>query len=563
MYQPNARQIPPPHIEHSISKTEQPISSSQLHKQLLPEYKRNKIFIMFLLADLFLNYDSGVIPVSLLQIEKEVHFSFREQALLGSLVYLGLSCGSLFTSQIFSKYSPTKVCTWILIINSICCFAFSLTSSRCIFFATRFLMGITEAFVVVYGPIWVNNYSPKNKSTTWMGILHSCTVFGMITGYIIAGIIINCFENFLNWRFAIQIQGIANIPLAMMFYVEDENFIDLNPKEEERNYYLSQHKIERKRFQSQNPNELQLRPEITNNMNITNNNNHQLYQRRQIMEQVHQNKFSSQQSLQDINNNESKYYFKQASEVLSNPLYVCVTLTLCCIYFIVTGIQFWMTSYLIQIINGDPIQVVIVFSFSSISAPLLGILTGGTFADKYGGYKGKNTFKAIQMCTAFGFISFVFAFPLGFLFSFRYVVIMLWVFLFFGAALVPICTGIMISCVKTEMQATSSSLSQLIFNLFGYFLSPFLTGFVMDCFENKRNGFIWGMRIVFWWVILAMGCLIWAFMIEYQKKLERENSVNFNIQNLNSLNSEEDELEEGISEFIRLEIRRRMALSGR
>jgi MFS family permease len=140
---------------------------------------------------------------------------------------------------------------------------------------------------------------------------------------------------------------------------------------------------------------------------------------------------------------------------------------------------------------------------------------------------------------------------------------MLWVFLFFGAALVPICTGIMISCVKTEMQATSSSLSQLIFNLFGYFLSPFLTGFVMDCFENKRNGFIWGMRIVFWWVILAMGCLIWAFMIEYQKKLERENSVNFNIQNLNSFNSEEDELEEGISEFIRLEIRRRMALSGR
>ena len=239
---------------------------------------------------------------------------------------------------------------------------------------------------------------------------------------------------------------------------------------------------------------------------------------------------------------------------------ICVTFTLCCIYFIVTGIQFWMTSYLIQIINADPIQVVIVFSFSSISAPLLGILTGGTFADKYGGYKGKNTFKAIQMCTAFGFISFVFAFPLGFLFSFRYVVTLLWVFLFFGAALVPICTGIMISCVKTEMQATSSSLSQLIFNLFGYFLSPFLTGFVMDCFGNKRNGFIWGMRIVFWWVIMAMGFLIWAFMIEYRKKLGK--GSNFNIQSLNSFDSE-DELEEGISQFIRLEIRRRMALSGR
>ena len=150
-------------------------------------------------------------------------------------------------------------------------------------------MGITEAFVVVYGPIWVNNYSPKNKSTTWMGILHSCTVFGMITGYVIAGIIINCFETILNWRFAIQIQGIANIPLAMMFYMEDENFIDLNPKEEEKNYYSLQHKFERKRFKSQNPNELQLRPEIISNTNIS-NNNQQLYQQRQIMEQVHQNK---------------------------------------------------------------------------------------------------------------------------------------------------------------------------------------------------------------------------------------------------------------------------------
>ena len=52
-------------------------------------------------------------------------------------------------------------------------------------------MGAIEAFIVIYGPVWVNNYSPLEYSTTWMGILHSCTALGVILGYVIAALIIN------------------------------------------------------------------------------------------------------------------------------------------------------------------------------------------------------------------------------------------------------------------------------------------------------------------------------------------------------------------------------------
>ena len=62
--------------------------------------KNNKIFLLFLLTNFFLNYDSGVIPASLLQIIKEIDLDYKEQALLGSLVYLGLSTTTLFSSQI-------------------------------------------------------------------------------------------------------------------------------------------------------------------------------------------------------------------------------------------------------------------------------------------------------------------------------------------------------------------------------------------------------------------------------------------------------------------------------
>lgn len=117
-------------------------------------------------------------------------------------------------------------------------------------------------------------------------------------------------------------------------------------------------------------------------------------------------------------------------------------------FFIVTGIQFWMTIYLIEILGNDPFHVVLIYSAVSVTAPLAGVLIGGTFADRYGGYKGKNVIKALKLCSAFGVVAFVFAFPIGFLYSIVYVSVLLWAFLFFGAAVIPVGTGIMVSSVK-------------------------------------------------------------------------------------------------------------------
>ena len=143
-----------------------------------------------------------------------------------------------------------------------------------------------------------------------------------------------------------------------------------------------------------------------------------------------------------------KKYCNQVYQVMSNPLYISTTMALCSIYFIVTGIQFWMTNYLIDILGNDPILVIVIFSIVSITAPLGGVIVGGTFADAYGGYRGKNTLKALKLCSAFGVIAFVFAFPIGFLYSITYITVLLWTFLFFGAAIVPVSTGIMVSSVR-------------------------------------------------------------------------------------------------------------------
>ena len=505
----------------------------------IPDFHRNIIFIFFLLSNLFLNYDTGVIPASLIEITKEINFDYSEQALIGALVYLGLSFASIFVGMIFSRFGPSKVCSLILLLNCLSCFTFSLSSNKIILFCMRFLMGATEAFIVIYGPVWVNNYAPLEYSTTWMGILHSCTVLGVVAGYIVASIIINFFGHYFTWRFAIQIQGFAEIIFALFFWFENDEYINVDVR---KTVSASEVEMENK------------------NNNVSNNINNNIYTvphgsnaSFNINSRMSKRKFNPR--IDSIETSNIHGFLFQTKIILTTPLYISITLGLCSIYFIVTGIQFWMTKYLIEILEAEPLLVNIIFSIISITAPLFGVLVGGAFSDKYGGYKGENVIKAIKICIAFGLISFVFAFPMGFLFQLIYLSILLWTFLFFGAAIIPIGTGIMISSVQKDCQATSSSISQLIFNLFGYFFSPMLTGYIMDEFNDKRQGFIWGMRVVFWWVIFSLLFFIISYFIanlkyEKQKKNPDESEESSMI---------EDSIKENMSNFMKLEINRRLA----
>ena len=531
--------------EISLSKNEMGNSGSKFNnlyklseaEEDIPSFHRTLIFIFFLLSNLFLNYDTGVIPAALIEITKEINLDYTEQALIGSLVYLGLSFASLFVGYIFSKFSPSKVCSLVLLLNCLSCFIFSLTSIKIILFTMRFLMGATEAFIVIYGPVWVNNFSPLEYSTTWMGILHSCTVLGVVTGYVSASIIINFFSNIFTWRFSIQIQGFADILFALFFWFENDYFI----------------KVDVRKTISANEMELENR-----NSNVNNNNQFNTTVPRGT---ISSNPLNSRMRnrrynprIDSIETSNLGGYFFQAKTVLKTPLYITITFGMCSIYFIVTGIQLWMTKYLIEILEGEQLLVNTIFSIISITAPLSGVILGGTFSDQYGGYKGENAIKAIKMCIAFGFISFVFAFPMGFLFQLIYLCILLWTFLFFGAAIIPIGTGIMISSVPKDCQATSSSISQLIFNLFGYFSSPMLTGYIMDRFIDKRQGFIWGMRVVFWWVIFTLIFFILSYFIlvdKYQKLKTIEESEESSMI--------DDSMKENMSNFMKLEINRRLA----
>ena len=82
-------------------------------------------------------------------------------------------------------------------------------------------------------------------------------------------------------------------------------------------------------------------------------------------------------------------YFSVIKELITNKKYIFTMLGISCMYFVVTGIQFWISDYMREIMNISSSKVYIIFSVVCITAPTSGVLLGGIFIQYLGGYTNK------------------------------------------------------------------------------------------------------------------------------------------------------------------------------
>jgi MFS family permease len=441
------------------------------HLNLKPDVdwsKRRYIFLLFASMNLLLNYDTGVIPASLIQIKREVNMSFQEQAALGSLVYLGLSSASLIVSTVFQQFSAARTIVLMLVLNVGFCLMFSFSFNLYLMYVARIGMGFTQAFCVIYGPVWINEFSPPQSTTRWMGLLQAAVPLGIMLGYTVSGTIINFFSDYISWRFSIQLQAFLELPIIICLAFADHSEID-----------------------------------ITESVHKTS------------LAKVSLNK---QVRIDSINIGELASFWEQVKMLLSSQIFIWVSLALCSLYFVVSGIQYWITIYLIEVLGSDPVLVLCSFGITCITGPLVGVLVGSYISDNMGGYKGENLLVALKLCAVFAVMACVFAIPIGFVGSLVFVTPLLWALLFFGGAMIPTATGINVNTVSREYQSTSSSISQLVFNLGGYFLSPILSAFVMDQFDDPIEGLRWGVRFILMASVVGLLCISCAVVYAYYRR---------------------------------------------
>lgn len=390
-----------------------------------------KIFALFLYVVIFSNFDTGVIPAALNDIQKGLNLSKVEEAALGSLPFFGISFGALLVSFLMKKLTTLKTLLMALFLNILCSVWFAFSYSLTSMYFSRFLMGFTQAFWVVYGPVWTNHFSPKDSQTTWLGILQGFSPIGIILGYSITALIVNNWDSLWAWRMGVLFQAIGEFPILFVFIFLNNS--DLSIKSTPKSV---------------------------------------------ILEEIH-----------EINNEDAKNDF---SAVFSNFLYILAVCSNCVAFFVVFGLQFWGTIYMIDILEQDSGTAMATYVAITLTAPFFGVIFGGFLSDKFGGYKGKRALTALKLCLVFSLFATLIALAAGFVFTLVSWATLVWLQIFFGACLIPPGSGIVVNSVEKQHQTAASGFAQIIYNILGYFLSPLFSAFIMERFVNKEEGMIWG-----------------------------------------------------------------------
>lgn len=82
------------------------------------------------------------------------------------------------------------------------------------------------------------------------------------------------------------------------------------------------------------------------------------------------------------------------------------------LYFVVTGIQFWFSDFLITVMNLEKEKVFTIFGFVSISGPVFGVVFGGWVSSKLGGY---NHAKSIYFNAGVSVFSVIMSVPIPYI----------------------------------------------------------------------------------------------------------------------------------------------------
>ncbi|CAK85325.1 unnamed protein product (macronuclear) [Paramecium tetraurelia] len=214
-------------------------------------------------------------------------------------------------------------------------------------------------------------------------------------------------------------------------------------------------------------------------------------------------------------------FMQNLKTFLSNPIFVFSMLSLSSLFFVVTGVQFWITDYLRNVFLMPHEVVFKSFLIISLTAPLSGVYLGGLILHNFGGYDGQM---AIQIAAFEALLASVSGAFIPILNNGAFVLLFLWFLLFFGGSAVPAIMGIMITSIPREQRSSGNSLSHLFQELLGYLPAPVLYGFVQQ--QTGGSTSRWGMILL---SIVGFCGLFYIVLATYWKSKQvkqLDNSIN-------------------------------------
>ena len=105
---------------------------------------------------------------------------------LGSVVFAGLTAGSIVAPILYGQYNTKTILTFALIMNCLAMVLFTQTTNLTLLLLSRFLTGFFQVFVTIFFPVWADTFGSSDKEKSlWLTVLMLAAVIGVVCGYIL------------------------------------------------------------------------------------------------------------------------------------------------------------------------------------------------------------------------------------------------------------------------------------------------------------------------------------------------------------------------------------------
>jgi len=379
-----------------------------------------------------------------------MELDYITQGCLSSFLHLGMVLSAFMAGGVFSMFSIRKTLSCSCFATAVCVVTFALSPNAFCLLLARMMCGLVASFYVVHAPVYIDDFLPVEVRAKLISFYQVTTNLGVMGGYLVGMITVRVAgvhnEN-AYWRLPFIIQSFFIILCGIGFGRCKDEEIEKQPQSE-------------KSFAGDSFNMIT--------------------------------------------------QFRRYSFVLFNPLFLSICMGLVTLFYVASGIMFWVTSYMTFRYGVDKALLIGgLYMLTGVTAPIFGALTGGAIIDAMGGYKGRKYLgRSLLFMCASAAIGTVIAQCAAFVNNIYWFALSIWGILFFGGCIVSPGSGAVLTVCGDEYKHITSAVFQGMCNLGGYFGAPIMTGIIME-----SSGMVWGFRGLMFTAVFGIFFFIWAFCL--------------------------------------------------
>ena len=512
-----------------VEKKEEKKKRKGKSKIYLSRYVRMILFCLLLIFSVIIDLDSGIIVSCYKSFTQELNMSDLQFGSLNSITTIGKIISLLIFMVIINKNHRKFIVVITSFFHGLYFYGYFLNDNYYYIATLKFLSSFCKEFILVYIPVWIDQFGIKKYKTLLLTIVYMVTSYGRIVGAWIGTLI---FEN--DWKKAFSLCGIIFFLLSFGLFIIPQKYYSTKYMLVEQQKKYTGDIIEKLVPTKTSENELKKEIENINDIEyLDDKKNKTISDEKETEKDTDINSNNKKEKLiyDYKTEKESKEYknlstFSKFKIVISNQCFIFSSLSRACIFFIFKIIHVFLKKYTFEALDyNDEIKFFYFYSLTTILAPTLGSLIGGAICNKFfGGYESKNS---IWIILFFGTLAIFFISLTRISVEFKNLIIYIFGYFFSVSAFLPTISGYIINSLNKELKGFGSSFDSLITNILGKLPSPILYGIINDKYKNEEPKYAWNKSLMIYYlgiIFIYLTCFF-KWKLNIKKKVERNNDV--------------------------------------